>query len=83
MKELVKNEFNLCDLIVDKIEKIEDKSDNKTKRLRITFKNKYGISIIKGYGTYSGNDSYEIAPLDKKGCLCGKLLKIDFDDVLG
>ena len=83
MKELVRNEFNLSDLLINKIVSIEDNSDSLLKRLRIVFKNGYGMSIIKGKYAYCGKDTYEIAPINKEGGLQGSLLKINFDDVLG
>jgi hypothetical protein len=55
----------------------------KIKRLRIVFKNKYELSIIKGKGTY-GNEQglFEIAPFNPKGVLDGSILGLS-DDVEG
>ena len=84
MKELVKSEFNLSDMLADKIKSIVDRSDSLIKRLKITFKNGYGISIVKGDRfIYCGKDTYEIAPLDKNKEINGDLLNINGDDVLG
>lgn len=34
------------------------------KRLRVYFKNGYSLSIIQGYGTYAGKNTFEIAVLN-------------------
>lgn len=64
----MKNE--LCKL--NYIKDIEDKSvENeffKMKRLRLTFKNELGMSIIQGDDSYGGAEGlYEIAIFDKDG----------------
>lgn len=63
---------NLAEL--DFIESITDKSDTFMKRIRVTFKNGYGLSIIKGFGSYgSRHGLFEIAVFDKDGEMTGEL----------
>lgn len=75
--ELIKYEF------IDHFETNEDWFANK---LRIYFKNDYGISIIQGEYAYTDDNSeYEIAPLDKNHKLDGSLFDEQHqgDNVLG
>ena len=68
------------------VSRVIDNSDSSVgmKRLRVIFKNGYGISIIQGSWSYGGKDGlFEIAPLDKDGELNGKLIGVDWDDVIG
>lgn len=70
----------------DFVKNVEDNSDERMKRLRLTFTNDYGISIIQGSTSYGGEEGlYEIAPLNKNGSLDGSYLDEDDqgDDVLG
>lgn len=57
-------DIELFDDLSNKIVEIEDRSDEMISRLRLTFKNGYGISIVQGFGTYG---LYEIAVLGKDG----------------
>lgn len=55
-------------VIADYIQNVENRSDSMFKRLRITFKNGYGISIIQGDFSYGGKEGlFEVAPLDMDG----------------
>lgn len=68
------------------VAEIEDRSNEIMKRVRITFKNGYGLSIIRGqysYGDYAG--LFEIAPININRELDGSLFDEDDqgDDVLG
>lgn len=68
------------------IKGIEDRSDSLMSRVRLTFQNGYGLSIIRGEYSYGGPQGlFEIAPLDKQGELDGSLLNEEDqgDDVLG
>lgn len=70
--------------IKNEIVDIADLSDSLTRRLRLIFKNGFGISIIRGEYSYGGNQGlYEIAPLDREGNLDGTILDIEGDDVEG
>lgn len=63
-----------------------DNSDPNMKRLRIRFKNGYGLSVIQGEHSYGGDRGlFEIAPVNSEGKLDGSLLdpKDQGDDVLG
>lgn len=53
---------NLSHVIVD----MEDRSGDGMKRLRLTFANGYGISIISGWTAYG---EYEIAVIGRNGSL--------------
>lgn len=56
--------FNLEELSMY-IEKVEDHSDGLFKRLRLYFKNGFGLSIINGEYSYGGKQGlYEIMALD-------------------
>ena len=77
------NDLMLVEKLGDRIKNMIDNSDNNVARLRVYFKNGYGISIIRGLGSYGNEkDLFEIAPLNKDDCLDGSLLKLD-DDVEG
>ena len=67
------------------ITKIEDRSDTYMQRLRITFTNGYGLSIIRGEHSYGNEFGVEIAPFNPQGKLDGSLFDEDDqgDDVLG
>lgn len=68
------------------ISKVEDLSNEYLDRVRVTFANRYSLSIIRGEGSYGGSDGYfEIAPLDQEGHMDGSLFDEDDqgDDVLG
>jgi hypothetical protein len=68
------------------IDHIEDKSDETTKRIRVTFKNGLGLSVIQGEFSYGGDTGlYEIAPVNEEGGLDGSYFDDeDFgDDVCG
>lgn len=48
----------------------EDRSDSLMRRLRFTFTNGYGISIVQGGFSYGASDGlYEIAVLGKDGSI--------------
>jgi hypothetical protein len=50
------------------IESVEDRSDENIKRMLITFKNGYKLSIIRGMGTYGAESGlFEIAPMNNSG----------------
>jgi hypothetical protein len=68
------------------IESVEDRSDENIKRMLITFKNGYKLSIIRGMGTYGSESGlFEIAPMNNSGKFNKSLFdKDDRDDnVLG
>jgi hypothetical protein len=64
-------------------------SDTKMERLRLTFANDYGISIIFGYGSYGYEKGlFEIAPLNKNNELDRNLVRKiasddSYDEVIG
>lgn len=63
-----------------------DNSNPNMKRLRIRFKNGYGLSIVQGEYSYGGPEGlFEIAPINKEQKLDGSLLDLEDqgDDVLG
>ncbi|MFW6281211.1 MAG: hypothetical protein ACOC1O_00190 [bacterium] len=56
--------------ITDYISSIEDNTDHKLgiSRMKVTFKNGYGISIIRGSFTYGGKEGlFETAIINKDG----------------
>lgn len=68
------------------IAKAEDMSNEYINRVRVTFTNGYGLSIIRGDGTYGACDGlFEIAPVNLEDELDGSLFDEDdqSDDVLG
>ncbi len=68
------------------IESVVDMSDSIMNRVRVNFKNGYGLSIIRGEYSYGGGDGlFEIAPINKDGELDGRLFDDDEsgDSVLG
>ena len=71
--------------VTDRIERIEDMSDEMMARMRIHFKNGYQLSVIKGEFSYGGPEGlYEIAPFGKGNTgMDGSILGIDGDDVRG
>ena len=82
----------LSEQIASKISSIEDLSDvnhflpdsHFIYRVRIHFKNKTQLSIIRGEFTYGGDQGlFEIAPYNKEGKMDGSLLNIQGDDVIG
>lgn len=65
---------------------VEDRSNEVMKRVAITFKNGYSLSIIRGEYSYGGPTGlFEIAVIDTNGELNGSLLDEDDqgDSVLG
>lgn len=70
----------------DFIGSIKDMSDAFMKRMLITFKNGFQLSVITGQGAYvSESAPYEIAPFDCEGNMDGDLFDEDDkgDDVCG
>jgi hypothetical protein len=66
---------NIFDILNDNIVDIEDLSDRYIKRARINLKNGYQVSIIRGYGTYSDENTFEVAIFDKdENILSGDVL---------
>ena len=61
----------------------KDLSSDGWARLRLTFPNGYGISIVQGEESYGGAEGlFEIAPINQEGDLDGSVLGEE-DDVLG
>lgn len=53
-------------LCADFIEKVEDRSNSFMSRARVFFKNGHELSIIRGSGSYGGEDGlFEIMPSDE------------------
>jgi len=70
----------------DKVKGVTFSSDENFNRMRVVFNNGYELSIVNGTGSYGGNEGlYEIAPVNKKGNLDGRLLNDEDkgDDVCG
>lgn len=63
---------------------IKDNSGFGMDRIRITFKNGYSLSVIRGDFSYGGQRGlFEVAPFTKKGEMSGSLLNFKGDDVKG
>ncbi|MBV1928682.1 MAG: hypothetical protein KUG81_04140 [Gammaproteobacteria bacterium] len=77
LKNIEDNEF---------IESVVDKSDSFVSRIRVNFKNGYGLSIIRGHGSHGADEGlFEIAPVNKDDELDGRLFDAEHkgDSVLG
>lgn len=81
------NKFFLVPETVEQlVAQVEDNSNELMKRVRITFKNGYALSVIRGEYSYGGvKGLFEIAPINHSEELDGSMLDEEDkgDDVLG
>jgi hypothetical protein len=80
------NTLPIPNSILHLISKVEDRSNSMAKRVMITFKNGYSLSVIHGEFTYGASKGLlEIAAINKDGELDGSLFDEENqgDTVLG
>ena len=67
--------------IEEKIASVENKSNSLTTRMRVNFRNGYGVSVVRGFGTYGAEPGlFELAVLKgEELCYTTPIT----DDVLG
>lgn len=74
--------------VTNNVDSVIDNSDTYISRVRVTFTNKYELSVIRGMGTYGSQEGlYEIAIFDPNGNYDHTIEDIGYDfygdDVIG
>lgn len=80
----VLNNKDVSNFKVERVQTFKDlqpfTSDEEITRLRSNFSNGYGISVVQGLNTYSGEGTYEVAVLKDNKLCCSTPIT---DDVIG